>query len=109
MIFDDPGSGGGSWVHWVAYNLRPAAGGLPEAVPGGGEISGGGLHGSNSWGELRYGGPCPPQGSNHRYVFILYALDTMLDLDAGADKRELQAAMLGHILAEVELGASFTR
>ncbi|HEY4718836.1 MAG TPA: YbhB/YbcL family Raf kinase inhibitor-like protein, partial [Anaerolineales bacterium] len=58
---------------------------------------------------LEYGGPCPPQGSTHRYVFTLYALDTMLELESGANKRELLAAMEKHILAEVEFGASYTR
>jgi len=83
--------------------------GLPEAVPAGEEIAGGGTHGSNSWGALEYGGPCPPQGTTHRYVFTLYALDTALDLEPGADRGELLAAMEGHTLAEAELAASFTR
>ena len=108
LIFDDPSSGG-SWVHWVVYNLPSRAGSLLEAVPAGEDIAGGGTQGSNSWGALEYGGPCPPQGTTHRYVFIVYALDAMLDIEPGADKRELLAAMEGHILAEVELAASFTR
>ena len=109
LIFDDPSTGGGSWVHWLVYDLPPAARGLPEAVPAGEEIAGGGTHGSNSWGALEYGGPCPPQGTTHRYVFTLYALDTALDLEPGADRGELLAAMEGHTLAEAELAASFTR
>ncbi|MEX1143266.1 MAG: YbhB/YbcL family Raf kinase inhibitor-like protein [Anaerolineales bacterium] len=106
LIFDDPS---GPWTHWVAYNLPPATRALPESVLAGENLPGGGSQGSNSWGALEYGGPCPPQGSTHRYVFALYALDTVLELKTGANKRELLAAMEGQILAKVELAASFTR
>lgn len=109
LIFEDPGTGGGAWVHWVMYNLPASSRSLPEAVLPGETIVDGVVHGSSSWDTLDYGGPCPPQGSTHHYVFMLYALDTVLDLEAGASKRELQTAMEGHILAEVELGADFTR
>ena len=109
LIFDDPDAAGGFWVHWVAYNLPAKTRGLPEGVPAGETIGGAGLQGANGWGRLEYGGPCPPAGSTHRYVFILYGLDTALDLESGASKQELLAAMQGHILAQTELAASFTR
>jgi Raf kinase inhibitor-like YbhB/YbcL family protein len=108
LIFDDP-SAGGTWVHWAVYDLPATSRGLPAAIPTGADLSGGGLQGSNSWGELAYGGPCPPQGSTHTYVFTLYALDTALNLEPGASKRDLLAAMEGHVLETIELKASFTR
>ncbi|MEX2161684.1 MAG: YbhB/YbcL family Raf kinase inhibitor-like protein [Anaerolineales bacterium] len=109
IVFDDPDAGGGGWVHWVAYNIPPDARAMPEAVPSTAVIRDSAVHGANSWGSLQYRGPCPSQGSTHRYLFKLYALDAMLDLEPGAGKRELLAAMEGHILAEVELAANFTR
>lgn len=107
LIFDDPDGGG--WVHWIIFNIPPDARGLPEAVPASGEFALGALQGINSWNELGYGGPCPPPGSTHLYVFTLYSLDAELNLEAGATKRDLQLAMDGHILAQTELSADFSR
>jgi Raf kinase inhibitor-like YbhB/YbcL family protein len=54
----------------------------------------------NDFGQIGYGGPCPPPGKPHRYFFKIYALDTTLDLTAGVTKSELLKAMGGHVLAE---------
>ena len=61
-----------------------------------------GTEGRNSWGNLGYGGPCPPSGT-HRYFFDVYALDTTLGLSEGATKQQLLDAMEGHIVAEASL------
>jgi len=92
----------------VLYNLPAGTRGLPEAVPPDGDLPDGGRHGKNSWRRLGYGGPCPPSGT-HRYFFKLYALDTVLDLDAGASKEQLLQALEGHILAQAELMGTYTR
>jgi Raf kinase inhibitor-like YbhB/YbcL family protein len=102
LICDDPDAPVGTWVHWVLYNLPAEARALPEAVPAVADLPDGGRHGNNSWRRLGYGGPCPPSGT-HRYFFKLYALDTALDLAAGASKKELLGAMEGHVLAQAEL------
>jgi Raf kinase inhibitor-like YbhB/YbcL family protein len=108
LICDDPDAPGGTWVHWVLYNLPAGTRGLPEAVLPDGDLPDGGRHGKNSWRRLGYGGPCPPSGT-HRYYFKLYALDTVLDLDAGASKEQLLQAMEGHILAQAEVMGIYTR
>jgi Raf kinase inhibitor-like YbhB/YbcL family protein len=95
-------------VHWVLYNLPGGARALPEAVPPDADMPDGSRHAENSWQRLGYGGPCPP-GGTHRYVFTLYALDTVLDLAAGASKEQLLQAMDGHILAQAELMGTYTR
>ena len=64
---------------------------------------------ASTFGRLGYGGPCPPPGKPHRYFFKLYALDTMLDLKPGATKKEVEAAMKGHILAEGQLMGTYQR
>jgi hypothetical protein len=68
-----------------------------------------GVQGSNSWRRLGYGGPCPPQSSNHRYVFKLYALDSGLDLDPGASKEDVEEAIAGHLLAQGVLTGRYER
>jgi Raf kinase inhibitor-like YbhB/YbcL family protein len=95
------------WVHWVLYNLPAETRGLPEALPPDAELSDGSRHGQNSEEWLGYVGPCPP--FTQRYFFRLYALDTVLDLDAGVSKKELLQAMEGHILAQGELVGRYKR
>ena len=108
LIADDPDAPVGTWVHWVLYNLPAETLVLPEAMPGDSELADGSRHGHNSWGRPGYGGPCPP-GGTHRYFFKLYALDTVLDLAAGADKEQLLKAMEGHILAQTETMGRYSR
>jgi Raf kinase inhibitor-like YbhB/YbcL family protein len=109
LICDDPDAPVGTWVHWVLYNLPAEARALPEAVPPDAELSDGSRQGKNGWGNLGYGGPCPPGGSTHRYFFKLYALDTVLDLEAGASKKQVLQAMEGHILAQTEVMGVYSR
>lgn len=109
LIFDDPDAPGGTWVHWIVYNLPGELNGMPpDYVPQTGAPVPGAL-GVNSWGRAEYGGPCPPQGSTHRYVFTVYALDTTLSFDAPPTKAALLAAMEGHILDQSVLYGTFTR
>ncbi len=108
LICDDPDAPGKTWVHWVVYNLPPSTRSLPEAVPEGSAIAGGGLQGINDFNQLAYGGPCPP-GGNHRYFFKLYALDRMLNLKPGVSKAELEVAMQGHIIEQGELMGYYSR
>ena len=107
LICDDPDAPGGTWDHWIVYNLPPDESGLPEGLTK--EIPGGGIQGKNSWRQNRYGGPCPPKGPAHRYFFRLYAVDKKLDLQPGATKAEVEKAMEGHILAQGELMGKYGR
>ncbi len=66
------------------------------------------MQGLNDFKKLSYGGPCPP-GGTHRYFFKLYALDTMLKLESGATKAQVETAMSGHILAHAELIGRYSR
>jgi len=55
---------------------------------------------------LGYGGPCPPSGT-HRYFFTVYALDTALDLAAGATKSDVLSAASEHIVEVATLMGTF--
>ena len=94
LINDDPDAPMGTWDHWIVWNIKPTGVIAENTVPG--------LQGKNSWKRNDYGGPCPPSGT-HRYFFKLYALDTNLDLAAGADKAQVMKAMEGHVLADTQL------
>ena len=72
-------------------------------------IAGNAKQGINDSHRLGYGGPCPLPGRPHRYYFKLYALDRMLDLEPGATKTDVEAAMKGHVLAEGQLMGTYQR
>ena len=108
LICDDPDAPMGTWVHWVLFNIPPGARGLPGEISPDAALENGARHGTNDFGRLGYGGPCPP-GGTHRYFFKLYALDTELDLASGITKAQLFEGMEGHILAEAQLMGTFNR
>jgi len=105
----DPDAPRGTWVHWVLYNLPAGTRALPEGLPALGQLPDGALQGRNDFGEIGYGGPCPPPGSPHHYVFTLYALDAKLNLPEGATRAQVEAAMQGHVLASGRLVGLFQR
>lgn len=103
LICDDPDAPGGTWVHWVLFNIPATTTSLPAA-------KGVGVEGNNSWPTLGYKGPMPPPGSGpHRYFFKIYALDSLLTLSSGATKAQLLQAIQGHILAQGQLIGRYKR
>jgi len=108
LICDDPDAPMGTWVHWVAYNIPPQRGGLPEGVRPSETLEGGGSQGVNDFRKFGYGGPCPP-GGTHRYFFKVYALDAALCLSGRVTKAQLLKAMEGHVLAEGQLMGKYKR
>ncbi|HET9907026.1 MAG TPA: YbhB/YbcL family Raf kinase inhibitor-like protein [Anaerolineales bacterium] len=103
LIMDDPDAPGGTWVHWLLFNIPVNTRTFPEDL----RLSGVSV-GKNSWGDMQYGGPCPP-GGTHRYFFKLYALGSNISLSPGFTKDQLLKAMDGHILAQGELVGTFSK
>jgi Raf kinase inhibitor-like YbhB/YbcL family protein len=103
LVVDDPDAPRGTFTHWLAWGIDPAAGGLREgeAPP---------VEGKNDFGEVGWRGPCPPPGHGpHRYLFRLHALEAELDVPSGADKAEVQRALDGRALAVAELVGTYER
>lgn len=101
LVMDDPDAPVGTWDHWVAFDI-PVVTEFAENV---GPLGTGGL---NSWGEVGYGGPCPP-GGTHRYFFTVYALDAELGIPRGSTKTQVLEAMDGHVLADATLMGRYSR
>ena len=108
LISDDPDAPMGTWVHWVLFNLPAETRELEENIPADKILPNGAKHGITDFRRLGYGGPCPPSGT-HRYFFKVYALDSVLDLSAGATKEQLVTASQGHILAQGQLMGKYKR
>ena len=109
LIVDDPDAPVGTWVHWVLFDLPGTTTELPEALVKGQYVAGGARQGLNDFKHLGYGGPCPPGGKAHRYVFKLYALDRLLELKPGANKKEVERALDKHTLAQGQLIGLYKR
>jgi Raf kinase inhibitor-like YbhB/YbcL family protein len=104
LIVDDPDAPAGVWNHWLVWNISPAALEIGEdSVPAGA------VEGTNDFGNVAWGGPCPPPGLPHRYFFRVYALDICLDLESGARRGEVEKAMEGHVLAQAQLVGRYGR
>ncbi|WP_224982903.1 YbhB/YbcL family Raf kinase inhibitor-like protein [Geomonas agri] len=97
LIMDDPDAPGGTWVHWLLWNIDPSTTQIAQ-----GTLPGEAQQGVNSWRRKNYGGPCPPSGQ-HRYYFRLYALSERLNLSGNSTRKELDQAMRGKVLAQAEL------
>src|SRR5438067_1842354 len=100
LVCDDPDAPRGTFTHWLVWNLSPDCRHLGSGLPPAVSVNGAVRQGKNSFGRLGYGGPAPPAGPQHRYLFKLYALDTALALDGGATKDQLLEAMRNHVLGE---------
>lgn len=104
----DPAAPRRVWVHWILYNLPATLPSLPEGA-GNRSPKEGALEGLNDANRHGYQGPCPPIG-RHRYFFRLFALDTALpDLGAQARRRDLEAALQGHVLGSTSLMGTYAR
>lgn len=97
------------FTHWLVYNIPAGTHGLAEGASGTGAMPAGSAEGTNHFGRLGYGGPCPPPGKVHHYIFRFYALDTRLNLSPGVDRRQLEAAIERHIVAEGQIIGTYQR
>lgn len=103
LTVEDPDAPAKPWVHWLVFNIPPQCGGFEEAaVPEGAQE---GLCNGNTFG---YEGPCPPE-NEHEYLFKLYALDTVLDIPAASNRRQVLAAMEKHVVAESVLTGRYRK
>jgi len=109
LVLEDPDAPSGTFTHWLVYDLNLSvsefgATGWTAYAPGGPPRDG-----TNDFGKLGYGGPCPPRGQTHHYVFRLLALDKKLDLEPASDRSAFEKAIAGHVLAEARLTTTYAR
>ena len=104
LVVDDPDAvapAGKVWDHWLVWNLDPTRESIPENWN-----ADGATEGRTDYGEIGYGGPNPPD-REHTYRFELFALDAPVDLERGATKAELTAAIDGHVLESATLNGTY--
>jgi Raf kinase inhibitor-like YbhB/YbcL family protein len=106
LLVDDPDAPiEGSFVHWVLYGIDPARTELAE-----GESPAEARSGANGFGQPGYVGPAPPPGdAPHHYMFRLLAVDQPTNLAGLPSYQDVDAACVGHTLAEAKLMGTYQR
>jgi Raf kinase inhibitor-like YbhB/YbcL family protein len=104
LVVDDPDAkepAGRVWDHWLCWSIPPDT----ESIPAG-TTPRGAVEGQNDYGEVGWGGPNPPD-REHTYRFLLYALDTDIELGPDATKDDLYDAASGHMVGKAELTGTY--
>ncbi|MFA5629043.1 MAG: YbhB/YbcL family Raf kinase inhibitor-like protein [Dehalococcoidales bacterium] len=109
IIMDDPDAPTGLFTHWILFNLPPDTKELPQAVPTKLNLENGALQGKNTANKIGYYGPYPPIGPPHRYQFHLYALDKMLNIEAGATRKQVISEIESSAIATAMLTGIYQR
>lgn len=95
MVFDPDAPTGSGWWHWTVVNIPASVLKIDE-----GKVPEGAVEGRTDYGKPGWGGPCPPKGETHNYVFTVYALKTeKLDINS-----ESSGAMVGFQVNANSLG-----
>lgn len=102
LIMDDPDAPGGTFDHWLVWNMPVTLRSITEGQPPSG------VAGQNSTRRKGWTGPCPPD-RQHRYFFTLFALDGRIDLPEGSGRSDLERAMKDHILEKARLMGVYDR
>jgi len=100
LILLDPDAPDKNFVHWVIFNIPASSAGLEQGIPRNATLENGTKQGINGTEQIGYFGLCPPPKETHRYVFRVFALNKILDLDSSATKKDLVKAMKGHIIGK---------
>ena len=109
ILVTDPDAPGGTFIHWVVYNIPQGTRGVPAGGTGKDVLPAGSVQGVNDFGRQAYGGPCPPKGKPHHYHFAVYALDSTISPAGKRDGRMIEKAFAGHILAKGETVGVYRR
>jgi Raf kinase inhibitor-like YbhB/YbcL family protein len=101
----------GFW-HWVVYDIPATVSSLPRGAGDANSrlMPAGAIQGRSDFGTPGYGGPCPPPGPPHRYVFRLYALPVAtLNVPREATGNILSAYANASSLGKAQLIAHYGR
>ncbi len=85
VAVDESVTNGPIFVHWVLAGIALDTTSLLE-----GEVPAGAVQALNFFGDIGWGGPCPPPGEDaHDYRFTLYALNQQVELADGTPATDL--------------------
>jgi Raf kinase inhibitor-like YbhB/YbcL family protein len=104
LVVDDPDARG--FVHWIVLDLDGTDGDLPKGVAPTVDSP---QQGRNDFGNVGWGGPCPPSGT-HRYEFTLTAIAAPLGLTGQPSGQDVAAALAAaDVLGQAALSGTYRR
>jgi Raf kinase inhibitor-like YbhB/YbcL family protein len=113
LVIEYPNSVGGTFTHWVLWNLPPDTERIPEGAGDDGptlDSLGGGRQGQNDVRRVGYVGLCPPPSAEpQEYWVTLYALRRELSIPGGAPRDPFDDAVETATLASKRATATFRR
>jgi Raf kinase inhibitor-like YbhB/YbcL family protein len=109
IIVDDPDAPGRIFRHWSVFNIPSGTRSLEAGRPATPELTNTTRQAKNDFGGTGYGGPCPPQGQEHEYVFFIYALSEPLELDGNVSPAEVSAAIRGKVVGTGSFSGMYAR
>lgn len=109
LIMEDPDAPGGTFTHWILYNIPPNTKGLDANISQQKTLKDSSIQGENDFNRYGYGGPCPPKGEEHRYFFRLFALNKKLMPGSANGREEFYQAIKGNTIAEAEYMGLYKR
>lgn len=110
-MYDPDAPTGSGWWHWTVVNipvdvtaLERSAGNNPDLLPKGSQVV------RNDFGVVSYGGPCPPEKSDHRYQFTLYALDIdHIDVNEQTTPALIGFMVNSHLISKATVTYNYSR
>jgi hypothetical protein len=108
LVMEDPDAPGGTFSHWVLYNIPPEVTEL-DNIPMQKNLDNGAIHGQNDFDKYGYGGPCPPHPEEHRYIFKLFALKRKLRPEEGQTRESLLESIKNDIIDQGAYTGKFKR
>ncbi|MDB5070177.1 MAG: YbhB YbcL family protein [Candidatus Eremiobacteraeota bacterium] len=93
----------GGWVHWLVFGIPGDTRKLDRFHPR--HV----VDAKNDFGTVGWGGPCPPPGPTHHYVFQLDALDIAPNFTPSTTLEQYRARVRGHVIASVRMVPVYKR
>ena len=109
IIMDDPDATGQIFRHWSVFNIPSGSRSLDANQPTTPDLKNSTKQGQNDFDNTGYGGPCPPEGQEHEYVFFIYALSEPLTLEGDASPLEVSAALRGKVTGTGSFSGMYVR
>ncbi|MEK7202476.1 MAG: YbhB/YbcL family Raf kinase inhibitor-like protein [Patescibacteria group bacterium] len=91
-------------AHMMVWNIPASTTKFTQGIRPPGTI------GRNIFGNFAYGGPCPPEGETHKYVFALYFIEKdSLPITSDVGLTEAKKVIENNSIAKYKITASYTR
>ncbi len=109
ILVDDPDAPTGIFRHWSVYNIPSGTRSLPTGQASTIKLKDSTRQAINTFDNIGYSGPCPPEGQEHEYVFFIYALSEPLDLDDDVTALDVSAALRGKVVGTGSFSGMYVR